>query len=71
MNAVGDAGEELSSAERACVLLGVGGDDGDEGSEFRSSGERASGVLEADDDDLDELTEFRLDASALEEEEEL
>ncbi len=69
MNAVGDAGRELSSAERACVVLGVGGDDRDERSEFRSSGERACGVLGVcDDEDRDERSEFWLDASALEEE---
>ncbi len=35
MNAVGDAGEELSSAERACVVLGVDEDDRDELTEVR------------------------------------
>ena len=72
-NAVVDAGGELSSAERACVVLdvvlGVGGDDGDERSEFWSSGERACGVLRVCDDERDERSEFRLDASALDEDE--
>ena len=71
VNAVGDAGGELSSAERACVVLDVGGDDGDELSEFRSSGLRACGVLNVDDDERDERSEFRPDASLLLDEDEL
>ena len=71
MNSVGEAGRELSSGERACVVLCMDGDEIDDLTEFRSSGVRACGVLAVDDDDRDARSEFRLDASLRLDEDEL